>query len=249
MHSTNKTLSAFSTEALNPPTQARYPCLKNFWKMDELPTGAGDVTGDLETIIDSVGGANFTSSLAGSGLFFTAGDGIKLPTFGSFLDDTDNPFVLEDKNTIVMVMGTRSAGWSFTIGPATLNTGTSNFDDGTNAANQDSGNILTGTDEMSIISLDIAASAATGIALSKADGLIRTVITLTKTGVSADVDLSLYAGSDAAVATDLTNIYGIAVFQFTDLPSDIEIEMAAVWMREYWLIGEKVIYPPWLGRD
>ena len=47
---------AMDTEALNPPTQERYPCLKSFWKCDWESDGAGSLGGNLSAISDSITG-------------------------------------------------------------------------------------------------------------------------------------------------------------------------------------------------
>ena len=240
----------FDTETLNPPTQARYPCLKNFWKMQDVADNpAGASFGDLSTIVDSIGGNDLTNSLAGSNIYFTAGDGNKIATMGGAAQVTQ-AFSFEDKHTVLMWLATREAGFDMGVGPALINTaGGTRFNDGTNAANTETGNISTGTDEMAILSLDISKTDATGISLAKVDASGYTPVTLVKGGISSDVDLSLYTGTSFAEDASVDNTYGIAVFQFTDMPSANDLATAGLWMRERWLANEKVIFPGWLNRD
>jgi len=249
MISTQKPLSAFATEVLNPPTQARYPCLKNFWKMDDAADGSYAVGSDLTTIADSVGDNDITSSFAGSNIHFTAGDGVKMPTLGGFAEILTN-FSFEDKSTVMMWLATREAGFDMRVGPAFINTaGGSEWDDGVNAANTDTGNIATGINEMAILSLDISKGDTSGIEMARVSGTAYTAVTGTKGGVSSAVDLSVYDDSEFTEDASVDDTYGIAMFQFTVLPTAVEMELAAVWMRERWLAGEKVIYPGWLGRN
>lgn len=238
----------FETEAKNRPTQERYPCLKHFWKMQDVANDKGSISGDLNIVRDSIGGNHITSSLEGPGVLFTAGDGIKMATMGS-IGQITKAFSLEDKSTILMWLCTRAVGSDMMVGPARINNSNNLFDDSVNTQNKDSGNIATGTDEMAMLSIDISKTDATGIQVEKVNASGSTIVTNVKTGISSDVDLSLYTGTGFKEATAETDHYGIAMFQFTEIPSVGDRERAAIWMRERWMAGEKVIWPGWLGRD
>lgn len=241
MYSSQKPLSVFSSEEVLAPTQENFPSLQHFFKINEA-VGA-------TTITDSVGGAVITPDSIG------AFDGTKLASVTCNADSaltSGSWATLGTKEVLVAIMGTWTAAGTFELTVGTAASGVryrmfetvTAFNDGTNAISDAVNVINDGTDSIAYLWMD-KDEAAAGIrkGLAAAAG----VTDETAAGDGTSLDASIGAPSSTVTLDGFTNIYGIAIFYFDEIPGDWQ--SALLWMRDQWAAGNKVIYPGWKGRS
>ena len=223
---------------------ADYPACKLFFPVDETSG---------QSLTDSVGGVvvTFDNTVTPDGTKLTVGgvssngpvsNGVAFPDVG--LTD-DFVILFAGSPGAASSVGGAGAGVSvvtFSTAAAVLNLIADT--DGNSDANATA--LCDASTEMAGFYSDRGDALGNGAVFTfmETDGTTMATEHVTITNADAEIDFN---GTSARLnLTASTVIYGVAIFQFSEIPSDV---LTAVrWMNYQWRLGNKVVYPGWKGK-